>query len=53
MAEGAGATAKADAIEFLTEMLANGPITVTQIESEARAACLLGADQPIASPSGG
>ena len=40
-------TAKADAVEFLTDVLASGPVKVTDIEKEARAACLLGADQSI------
>jgi hypothetical protein len=36
-----------DAVEFLANLLANGPRKVTQIEKEARAACLLGQDQAI------
>jgi putative DNA primase/helicase len=40
-------TAKADAVEFLTDVLANGPVKVTELEKEAQAACLLGADQKI------
>jgi hypothetical protein len=40
-------TAKADAAEFLNDVLANGPVKVTDIEKEARAACLLGADPKI------
>ena len=40
-------TAKADAVEFLTNVLANGPAKVTDIEKEAQAACLLGAEQKI------
>jgi hypothetical protein len=40
-------TAKAEAIGFLTNVLANGPVKVTEIEAEARAACLLGANQAI------
>jgi putative DNA primase/helicase len=40
-------TAKVDAVEFLTDVLANGPVKVADIEREARAACLLGADQII------
>jgi putative DNA primase/helicase len=40
-------TAKDDAIEFLRTVLAAGPVKVEDIEKEARAACLLGATQPI------
>jgi putative DNA primase/helicase len=40
-------TAKADAVEFLTHVLANGPVKVTDIEKEAQAACLLGENQII------
>ena len=34
-------TAKADAVEFLSSVLANGPVKAKIIEAEARAACLL------------
>jgi putative DNA primase/helicase len=40
-------TAKADAVEFLSEVIAAGPVKVMHIEKQARAACLLGADQSI------
>jgi putative DNA primase/helicase len=40
-------TAKADAVKFLHEVIAAGPVKVMDIEKEARAACLLGADQLI------
>ena len=33
--------------EFLTNVLASGPVKVTEIENEARTACLLGPDQVI------
>ncbi len=38
-------TAKGDAIEFLSGVLADGPVKAKDIEKEARAACLLGEDQ--------
>lgn len=40
-------TAKADAVDFLSSVLANGPVKAKDIEKEARAACLLGEDQLI------
>jgi putative DNA primase/helicase len=40
-------TAKADAVEFLSQVLANGSVKAKDIEKEARAACLLGEDQLI------
>jgi hypothetical protein len=40
-------TAKDDAVEFLSRLLANGPMKVTDIEVEARAAGCLGTNQPI------
>jgi len=40
-------TAKDDAVEFLSGLLANGPMKVTDIETEARAAGCLGTNQPI------
>ncbi len=40
-------TAKADAVEFLSSVLANGPVKAKIIEEEARAACLLGESQLI------
>ncbi len=40
-------TAKADAVEFLSNVLAKGPVKAKDIEKEARAACLLGEDQLI------
>jgi hypothetical protein len=38
-------TAKADAVKFLSEVVATGPVKVMHIEKEARTACLLGAHQ--------
>ena len=38
-------TAKADAVEFLSNVLAEGPAKAKDIEKEARAACLLGEAQ--------
>jgi len=40
-------TARADATEFLSNLLGDGPLRVTEIEKEAQAACLLGPDQKI------
>ena len=40
-------TARADAVEFLSSLLTDGPVKVKDIEKEARAACLLGEDQLI------
>jgi hypothetical protein len=40
-------TAKADAVEFLSRVLADGPLKAKDIENEARAACLLCDDQVI------
>jgi putative DNA primase/helicase len=39
---GEGETAKDDAVEFLRTILAGGPVSVAELEREARAACLLG-----------
>jgi hypothetical protein len=40
-------TAKADAVEFLRAVLADGPMKASDIEKEAQAACLLGENQSI------
>jgi len=40
-------TATHDVTEFLTNVLASGPVKVKDIEKEARAACLLGPEQVI------
>lgn len=40
-------SAKGDAADFLSDLLANGPMAVGEIENEARAAGLLSASQPI------
>src|SRR5262249_10191580 len=40
-------THKDDAVNFLRQVLANGPMAVTDIETEAQAARALGASQPI------
>lgn len=40
-------TATDDAVEFLRAVLAEGALKVIEVEAEARAACLLGADQSI------
>jgi hypothetical protein len=45
--ERADPTAADDAVEFLQIILRDGPAKVTDIEREARAACLLGEDQPL------
>jgi putative DNA primase/helicase len=42
-----GQTSKADAAEFLSDVLAHGPRDVLEVESLARAATLLGADKPL------
>jgi hypothetical protein len=40
-------TAKADAVEFLSNVLADGPVKAKDIEKEVRAASLLGEAQLI------
>ena len=42
-----GQTSKDDAAEFLSDVLAHGPRDVLEVESLARAATLLGADEPL------
>ena len=42
-----GQTSKDDAAEFLSEVLAQGPVDVIEVESLARAATLLAADKPL------
>jgi len=44
---GSAGTAKDEAVEFLKLVLAAGRVRVKDVEAEARAACLLGDEQPI------
>jgi putative DNA primase/helicase len=44
---GSAGTAKDEVVEFLKLVLAEGRVRVKDVEAEARAACLLGDDQPI------
>ena len=46
-AVGGGQTSKDDAAEFLSDVLAHGPLDVLEVESLARAATLLGSDKPL------